>query len=166
MTWDAEATIRLMDELPPQRLRRTGEAPMDAEGRRWAIERPKALLWKTVLLAVTTLAFVPVLLSKSAIAGAIYVAALVAVHVIGLVVILAASGKSLWADKRALLWRLAGIVVLSVLLAIVGKGLTTTTGALFWGTLILVWALHTVGALIFHVKGDPRACPIPGVSGA
>lgn len=163
MPLDAEATIRLMDELPPQRLRRVADEPMAGEGNRWTIERPKALLWKTVLLAASTLAFVPVLLSKSAMAGAIYVAALVAVHVIGLVVIVAASGKSLWADKRGLLWRLGGIALLSVLLAIVGKGLTTTTGALFWGTLILVWALHTVGAVIFHVRGDPRACPIPGV---
>lgn len=163
MPADAEATIRLLDELPPQRLRRFNDEPIVNDGKAWTIARPKALAWKTALLALTTAAFVPVLLSKSAIAGGIYVALLVAVHAIGLVVIVAANGKELWADKRGLAWRLVGIVFLSILLALVGKGLTTTTGTLFWGTLIAVWALHSVGAVIFHIKGDPRACPIPGI---
>ncbi|MGB1586338.1 MAG: hypothetical protein ACPHID_04765 [Thermoplasmatota archaeon] len=162
MVADPDAFIRLMDELPPQQLRQQ-DIDQVAAGRSIYLAAPKSLLWKSVLLLVATLAFVPILLMKHELAGAIYVAALVIVHVVGLVVIVAKSGDQWWQDKRALAWRLGGIGVLTVLLSIVGKGLVGSTGLIFWGTLGLIWLLHTVGALIFHLRGDPRACPIPGI---
>ena len=160
MVADPDAFIRLMDELPPQKLR---SPATDAPARGIYLAAPKSLLWKSLLLLATTLAFVPILLMKHELAGAIYVGALVLVHVVGLVAIVVKSGGAWWQDKRGLAWRLGGIAVLSVLLSIVGKGLVGATGLIFWGTLGLIWFLHTVGALIFHLRGDPRACPIPGI---
>ena len=150
MVADPDAYMRLLDDVPVTRPR--------AQPRAWYVAAPKSLLWKTVLLAVTTLAFVPILLMKHELAGAIYVAALVAVHVVGLIAIVAKSG-GWWQDKRGLMWRLGGIAILSVLLSIAGKGLVGATGLLFWGTLGLVWLLHAAGAVLFHIRGDPRACP-------
>lgn len=162
MVADPDAFIRLMDELPPQQLRRQNEVD-EVASRSLYLAAPKSLLWKSLLLLVATLAFVPILLLKHELAGAIYVAALVVVHVVGLVVIVAKSGGAWWQDKRGLGWRLGGIAVLTVLLSIVGKGLVGSTGIIFWATLGLIWLLHTAGALIFHLRGDPRACPIPGI---
>lgn len=130
----------------------------DRRRSRLRIAAPKALAWKSVILLVTTLAFVPILLWQHELAASVYVGALVLVHVVGLGVLIARSGDW-WKDKRALGWRLGGIALLTVLLAIVGKGLTGTTGGLFWGTLGLVWVLHTAGAVLLHLRGEARSCP-------
>lgn len=123
----------------------------------------RQFLWKTLLLAATTIALVPILLSKNAWAAQAYLWVLVAVHVGGLFIIGAGVKRHHIAPNlRGLVSRIVGITILVALLYLASKGLQTEAeGLLFWGALFAIWALHTVGLLFLHVRtrGESAACP-------
>ena len=120
----------------------------------------KAMAWKVAILAVTTLAFVPVLLSRNEHAGTWYVAALVAVHVAGLAVLLWKTPKGTWNLRDPAMWlRIAALGILALLLSWVGKGLTEASGTMFWLLLAGIWLLHTAGVVLLHLRGRDLACP-------
>ena len=131
-------------------------------GTPWVFEQRRRFLWKTVLLAATTIALIPILLAKSAWAATVYLWALVVVHVAGLfIVAIGVRRRDIAPDRRGLYIRLAAIACLVALLYLASKGLRTTTqDFLFWGSLFAIWLLHTLGLALLHVKGRREAaCP-------
>lgn len=128
----------------------------------WIFENRGRFVWKTTLLAATTIALVPILLSKSAWAATVYLWALVVVHVAGLfIVAIGVSRRDIAPDRRGLYVRLLAIACLVGLLYLASKGLRTTAqDFLFWGSLFAIWFLHTLGLALLHVKGRREAaCP-------
>ena len=135
-----------------------------AEGlARVTFERPRQFAWKTGLLAATTVALIPILLSKHELAATVYLWVLVAVHVVGLGVIgIGVKRSHIAPDLRGLVVRLIGIAVLIALIYLASKGLRTgVEGVLFWGSLFAIWALHTAGLALLHVRGkrENAVCP-------
>ncbi len=118
--------------------------------------------WKTFILAATTIALIPILLWQNELAATIYLWALVAIHVIGLAVFIVGVSKE---DIAPSTWgfagRIIGLVTVGVLLYIVSKGLQTpASGAVFWISLFLIWAVHTAGLLMLHLRGSKETkCP-------
>lgn len=123
---------------------------------------PVRFWWKTALLAVTTLALVPILLYQSELGAQVYLWFLVVVHVVGLGIFAWGVGRH---DIAPSTWgfagRVIGLVVVSVLLYFVSKGLQGTVGGvLFWGSLFAIWALHTGGLALLHLRGARETtCP-------
>ena len=134
----------------------TGSAKM-------TFERRGQFAWKVALLAVTTVALIPILLSKNEWAAQVYLWILVAIHVVGLFIIGAGVKRHHIApDKRGLVIRLVGIAVLIGLLYLASKGLQTSAeGFLFWGSLFAIWLLHTAGLALLHIRGgrENAVCP-------
>lgn len=131
-------------------------APLLAFGNR------RTFYWKTGLLAATTLALAPILLWQHAMAAQVYLVALVVVHVAGLAVIaVGAKRQDIAPGLRGFLIRLAGILALVALLGLAANGLTGTTGTVFWSSLFAIWALHTAGLALLHLRGrrELQACP-------
>ncbi|MEA3143018.1 MAG: hypothetical protein QOG31_342 [Thermoplasmata archaeon] len=122
----------------------------------------RTFYWKTGLLAATTLALAPILLWQHAMAAQVYLVALVVVHVAGLAVIaVGAKRQDIAPGLRGFLIRLAGILALVALLGLAANGLTGTTGMVFWSSLFAIWALHTAGLALLHLRGrrELQACP-------
>jgi hypothetical protein len=119
--------------------------------------------WKTALLAVTTVALAPILLWKDLLAAQVYLVALAVVHVAGIAVItVGARRQDIAPDRRGLWIRLVGIAVLVALLWLAAKGLKSeASGMVFWGSLFAIWALHTAGLALLHLRGrrERQACP-------
>lgn len=132
-------------------------------GPRVSFQRPGQFAWKVGLLLATTVALVPILLMKNEWAAQVYLWALVAVHVIGLFVIgIGVKRHHIAPDTRGLVIRLVGIAVLMALLYLASKGLRSDVeGLLFWGSLFAIWALHTLGLALLHIRGrrELAACP-------
>lgn len=130
---------------------------------RLTFERRGQFAWKTALLLATTVALVPILLLKHAWAAQVYLVILVAIHIIGLGVIAVGVKRSHIApDRRGLIIRLVGIAFLIALLYVASKGLRTSTeDFLFWGSLFAIWALHTIGLALLHIRSgrEVAACP-------
>lgn len=126
-------------------------------------ERRRTFWWKTALLAATTVALVPILLWKQVMAAQVYLVALVLVHVAGIVVIAVGVKRSHIApDRRGLVIRVVGIAALIGLLALAARGLRSSAADLvFWGSLFAIWALHTLGLALLHVRSgrEVAACP-------
>jgi hypothetical protein len=126
-------------------------------------ERRGQFAWKTALLLATTISLVPILLSKHVLAAKVYLVALVVVHVAGIVVIaVGVKRHHIAPDTRGLVIRLVAIAFLLVLLWVASKGLATSTAdLLFWGSLFAIWALHTLGLALLHVRGarENAMCP-------
>ncbi len=114
----------------------------------------RRLVGKTLILAVTTLGMIPVLLWRSELAAKIYLLLLVFIHVAGLVVLAwGVKRHHIAPTRRGLTGRLIGLAVLIALLAFAAKGIQDpTTGALFWASLFAVWALHSAGVIMMHVR--------------
>lgn len=135
-----------------------------AEAKGWFEFRHKAkFVWKAVTLFITFAAVIPILLYQHEIGAQWYLAFLVAVHVIGLLVFGWGVAKE---DIAPTTWgfvgRLIGLVSVGVLLYFVSKGVTDTpTGsAVFWGSLFGLWAIHTGGLLLVHLRGrEGSGCP-------
>ena len=131
--------------------------------RRITFERRGQFAWKTALLLATTVALIPILLTKSAWAAQVYLWVLVAVHVVGLFIIAVGVKRTHIApDTRGLVIRLVGIGFLVALLYLASKGLQTSTqDVLFWGSLFAIWALHTLGLALLHIRSgrEAAACP-------
>ncbi len=118
---------------------------------------------KAVFLLLTTLALIPVLMLQSALGGAIYVGFLVAVHVVGLAVFVWGVRARDMGVGRGLVIRIGGLVLLTALLYLASKGLQTGfASAVFWISLVAIWALHTAGAAMLHLmpsKHSDSLCP-------
>lgn len=122
----------------------------------------RTFYWKTGLLAATTLALAPILLWKDVLAAQVYLVALAAVHVAGIAVIaVGAKRQDIAPGLRGFVIRLVGILALVALLALAASGLTGTTGTVFWSSLFAIWALHTAGLALLHLRGrrELQACP-------
>ena len=89
---------------------------------------------------------------------------LVVIHVDGLAIIAVGVKRTHIApDRRGLAIRLVGIGFLIALLYIASKGLQTSAeDLLFWGSLFAIWALHTLGLALLHIRSGREtaaACP-------
>src|SRR5688572_6217770 len=97
---------------------------MQAHGPRFTFQRRGQLAWKVGLLLATTIALIPILLSKSGMAAKAYLWILVGGHVAGLSIIAAGVKRHHIApDTRGLLIRLAGISIRVARLYPASKGL-------------------------------------------
>lgn len=135
-----------------------------AAARRITFERRGQFAWKSALLLATTVALIPILLMKNAWAAQVYLWVLVAVHVVGLIIIgVGVKRTHIAPDRRGLVIRLVGITVLVGLLYLASKGLQTSAqDLLFWGSLFAIWALHTIGLALLHIRSGREtaaACP-------
>lgn len=130
---------------------------------RVSFERRGQFYWKTALLAATTISLVPILLAKQVVAAQVYLVALAFVHLAGLAIIaIGVKRQHIAPDRRGLVIRLIGITALVLLLWLAAKGLRTSFGEfLFWGSLFAIWALHTLGLALLHVRSgrEVAACP-------
>src|SRR5688500_6013549 len=63
------------------------QAPLAGSGKGLVFEDRRRFFWKTGLLAATTIALIPILLSKSEWAAQAYLVALVVVHVAGIFIV-------------------------------------------------------------------------------
>lgn len=128
-----------------------------------SFERRGQFAWKSALLLATTVALIPILLSKHELAATIYLWVLIVIHIAGLLIIgVGVKRHHVAPTKRGLYSRLAGIAVLIALLYLASKGLATTAeGWIFWGSLFAIWALHTLGLALLHIRGrrEAAACP-------
>ncbi|HEX2066443.1 MAG TPA: hypothetical protein VHI93_06495 [Candidatus Thermoplasmatota archaeon] len=122
----------------------------------------RAFYWKTALLAATTLALAPILLWKHAMAAQVYLVVLVVIHVAGIgVITVGARRQDIAPGLRGFVIRAVAIVLLVALLTLAAGGLTGTRGVVFWSSLFAIWALHTAGLALLHVRGrrELKACP-------
>lgn len=128
-----------------------------------SFERRRTFAWKTLLLGATTVSLIPVLLAKQVMAAQVYLVALVLVHVAGIAVIAVGVKRSHIApDRRGLAIRVIGIALLIGLLALAARGLRSSAADLvFWGSLFAIWALHTLGLALLHIRSgrEAAACP-------
>ena len=129
----------------------------------FSFTRGRQFFWKTLLLGATTVLFVPVLLYRDVLWAKVSLLALIAVHVAGGVVIAVGNKRHHIApDRRGLAIRLIGITALALLIWLAAQGLDTSLGPLvFWSALFAIWALHTLGLLMLHVRSrrESAACP-------
>lgn len=132
-------------------------------GRRWEFQRRGQFAWKVGLLLATTIALIPILLMKNEWAAQAYLWILVAIHIVGLFIIgVGVKRQHIAPDTRGLVIRLVGIAILIALLYLASKGLQSSVeGALFWGSLFAIWALHTLGLALLHIRGrrEMAVCP-------
>ena len=132
-------------------------------GPRFTFQRRGQFAVKVGLLLATTIALVPILLMKNEWAATIYLWALITVHVLGIVVVaVGVKRHHIAPDRRGLLIRVVAIVLLLGLLYLASKGLDTDAeGWLFWGSLFAIWALHTLGLALLHIRGrrEMAVCP-------
>ncbi|MGH2671089.1 MAG: hypothetical protein ACRDH5_18590 [bacterium] len=123
-----------------------------------AFAKKRQFAWKTALLAAITLALVPVMFSKSALAAQAYVVALVAIHLGALAVF--AKGvqrKDLAPSRFGLFWRATGLAVMVALLMMIRLDVAS---AWFWPSLLSIWGVHTAGLTLLHVRAKEGAgCP-------
>jgi hypothetical protein len=120
--------------------------------------KPKEFAWKTALLAITTVAIAPVVLWKDALAAQVYLGALVVIHVGALVVFArGVQKKDIAPTPFGLFWRVTGLAVMIALLATIKL---VPDSPWFWPTLGAIWALHTAGLALLHVRAkDGVGCP-------
>ena len=134
-----------------------------ASGPRFTFQRRGQFAWKVGLLLATTIALVPILLMKNEWAAQAYLWILVAIHLIGLVIIaVGVKRHHIAPDTRGLVIRLVGIALLIGLLYLASKGLRTDAASwVFWGSLFAIWALHTLGLALLHIRGrrEMAVCP-------
>ncbi len=119
--------------------------------------------WKQFLLFTTFLALIPILLYQSALGAKVYLWFLGLVHVFGTLVFIIGVKKEDIAPTRRGLWgRIAGLVTIGALIYLASQGLRPDEfgTALFWWSLFAVWAIHTAGLLLFHLRGrHEKTCP-------
>ena len=132
---------------------------------RLSFQRRGQFAWKVALLLATTIALVPILLSKNELAATVYLWVLVGVHVAGLFIIgIGVKRHHIAPDTRGLVIRLVGIAILVALLYLASKGLQgSVEGLLFWGSLFAIWALHTLGLALLHIRSGREASVCPFV---
>lgn len=136
---------------------------METEGPSIVFHSRAKFWWKMGLLLVTFLALIPILLYQHVLGAKVYLWFLALVHVIGTAVFLVGVRKQDIAPTRRGLWgRVVGLVTIGALIYLASQGLQTEFGtALFWWSLFAVWAIHTLGLLLLHLRGraEDKACP-------
>ncbi len=134
-------------------------------GPRFHFTDRKRFYWKVALLAATTIALVPILLLKDQGLADLYLWVLVAVHVGGVfIVVIGVKRQQIAPDARGLVIRLVAIALLIGLLYISSLGLRNATlDWVFWGSLFAIWALHTAGLALLHIRGSREAALCPFV---
>lgn len=134
-----------------------------APGPRFMFRKKGQFAWKTIVLLVTTLALIPILLYQNTLAAELYILYLVVVHIVGIGIFLYGVRREDIAPSRAGFWgRVAGLLFALGMLVFAEKGLRTEFGTqVFWWSLFAVWALHTAGLALLHVRGsrEQGACP-------
>lgn len=118
--------------------------------------------WKTGILAFTTLAVIPILLYQHILGATFYIGFLLVVHIGGLFIFAYGVKKDQIAPSMRGFWgRMAGLVSLGVLLYLASKGLQAGFGStIFWISLFGIWATHTAGLLLLHLRGrNETNCP-------
>lgn len=132
-------------------------------GPRLTFQRRGQFAWKVALLLATTVALIPILLMRDAWAAQAYLWILVAIHLVGLVIIgVGVKRHHIAPDTRGLVIRLVGIALLVGLLYLASKGLQSDAASwVFWGSLFAIWALHTLGLALLHIRGrrEMAVCP-------
>ena len=126
--------------------------------------RKKRIFWaKTLLLGATTVALIPILLSKHELAATLYVVFLAVVHLAGLAIFaVGVQRHDIAPTRHGFAMRLLGLSVAVGLLYLISRGLQTAAqDALFWGSLFGIWAVHTGALALLHVRGreEAKACP-------
>ncbi len=130
----------------------------------WFEFRHKArFVWKAITLFVTIAAFIPILLYQHELGVTWYLGFLVGVHVLGLIVFgWGVSKQDIAPTAWGLVGRLIGLASVGILLYFVSKGVTDTPvgGTIFWASLFGLWAIHSGGLLLVHVRGrEGSNCP-------
>lgn len=111
---------------------------------------------------MTFLALIPILLYQNVLGAKVYLWFLGIVHLLGTAVFIIGVRKQDIAPTRKGLWgRIAGLVTIGLLIYLASQGLQSEFGtALFWWSLFAVWAIHTAGLLLVHLRGRREAsCP-------
>ncbi len=140
----------------------TGSAETAPTG--WFEFRNKArFVWKAIVLFVTIAAFIPILLYQHDLGVKWYLGFLVGVHVLGLIVFgWGVKKEDIAPTKWGLIGRLIGLASVGILLYFVSKGVTDTDAGsiIFWSSLFALWAIHTGGLLLVHLRGrEGSNCP-------
>jgi len=129
---------------------------------RFEFRKKAQYAWKVAMLVITFLALIPILLYQHELGAKAYLWFLIGVHVLGLLIFsIGVQREDIAPSRRGLYGRVAGLVTIVALLYLASKGLATTFGtALFWWSLFLVWAIHTLGLALLHIRGRREvACP-------
>lgn len=130
---------------------------------RWRFRNGRTFAWKTSVLLVATLASIPVLLYQSELGAKAYLVFLILVHAVGLTTFAwGVRRHDIAPTRRGLYGRIAGLAFAILLLGFAEKGLRTEVGsAVFWWSLFAIWALHTSGLALLHLRSgaEDRACP-------
>lgn len=158
------ASPRTVDAASPHLGSVDAASPADVSraGPRLEFRHKARFVWKVSLLLVTFVALIPVLLYQHELGAKVYLWFLVGVHVVGLAVFSwGVSRHDIAPSTRGFVGRLAGLVAVAGLLYLLSQGLTDPASSLaFWGTLFAVWAVHSAGLLLLHLRGrNETTCP-------
>lgn len=142
----------------------TAHPAIPPASRGWLFYQRRQFALKTILIAVTTVAFIPILLYKAEMAAVIAIALLIIAHVAGAVVIaIGVKRHQIAPDRRGMVIRLVGLVVLVLLIWLAATGLSghDLSSAVFWSALFAIWALHTIGLALLHLRSrrEQSVCP-------
>ncbi len=133
-----------------------------ADGPRFEFRKKAQFAWKVFTLFITFLALIPVLLFQSQLGAQVYLWFLVIIHILGLVIFaIGVKKEDIAPSKWGFYGRIIGLVVTGGLLYWASQDLTSQWGsAAFWWTLFLVWAIHTGGLALLHIRGKHETeCP-------
>lgn len=139
------------------------EAP--AEGPRFEFRKKAQFAWKVFTLLITFVALIPVLYFQDVLGAQVYLWFLVGVHLIGFVIFGIGVKKEDIAPSKWGFWgRMIGLATTVGLLYWASQHLGTDRDALqttaFWWTLFTIWAIHTGGLALLHIRGRREtACP-------
>ncbi len=148
--------------------RQADHAPADGPdanagaGPRIEFRHKARFIWKNALLLITFVALIPILLYQDVLGAQVYLWFLVGVHALGLFIFAWGVGRhDIAPSMKGFLGRLAGLATVTLLLWIASKGLNTEFGSLlFWGSLFALWAIHSAGLLLLHLRGRKEtSCP-------
>ena len=135
---------------------------VEQSGRAFEFRKKAQFAWKVFTLLATFVALIPILYFQSELGAQVYLWFLVGVHILGLAVFLVGVKKEdIAPSKWGFYGRLIGLAVTGVLLFWAAKGLQTELGtAAFWWSLFLIWAIHTGGLALLHIRGKHETtCP-------
>ncbi|MGB0652478.1 MAG: hypothetical protein ACPGQL_04695 [Thermoplasmatota archaeon] len=155
--------IRCDDHVVETPTKTPAEAQSPAAGSGVVFHNRRTFWFKTAYLSVVTVAFIPVLFWKHDLAATVYVAALAAIHLVSLAVFaVGVKRHHIAPTTRGFVSRIIGLVAATGLLYLASKGLQTEAGsAIFWGSLVAIWVVHTAALALLHIRGarEEAACP-------
>lgn len=132
------------------------------------LERQRTFVRKTITLSVAIAALAPIIIWKSVLGAAIYLAFLAIVHVFALFVFLhRVPWRDLARHKWGLTMRIVGLITFGGLLSAIPL---EAESVWFWPALTLLWLFHVLALALLHVRhhAEKRAiaageteCPVP-----